>query len=839
MKKLFSSFLLFPLLMLVTTVACAADSSTSITATAVTNHTDISVAYLAQVFGTVGNTLQGTTGQMLGQLFYKLNQGILVVAGLWLGYSVLTIVLKSAQEGSFMGANRNVAVILLKIALGLGLLVPNPTTGYSVFQDVVMKVVVEGVALADQTWRYGLTYVQNGGAVWRSPQTSVGGTKQVMQAASALYGTYKPGVEGSSISNAGPIQQIFQDEVCMIGSNNPDVQGLSSSSGSTNISNSGNTAKVYNVVTGTGNMSNYFEFPGVGNSTSLSGETPNCGSVNWMNVVSGKGESNSVSSTSTSSQYSSTAKQAVQQLIQTLMPAAKSYVCSETQGANNPSCSGVSTTNITANNQQIFFTALVDYLNAIYPIAQYAADQGQAKAADFIGQAEKDGWITAGRYYWDLTQVEAHVSTVSNLSSYAPSVTTPSSDFLKNSKLEDLYNNAATAAAGTYIGNNATSTKDSVGDAPSGSALQLLANYASSSSAGSSSGYNLAGHSSLNWVIGLLLGPIVSGIANLFYDFSSVGMGPDPILFLHNIGMQCVNIAGGIWFATAGTLFGVLSLVGICSSSQFEGQTAESIVAWLKPPLMTLSVGLLGGGLIFGYYVPLYPFMLFTFGVIGWLIAVIEAMVAAPLVCFGLTHPEGHDFLGETKQALMLLLGVFLRPTLMVIGMIAGMVLAYVSLELLVYTYSGFVRDLFYTHAPMAGTVTSSGVEAAAAVGMGHIMAQAGSVDGLILDLMAFPLFLVIFAMLVYVVTNQCYSLIYVLPDNIMRWIGGPQSPSTAAQMAAEVKGGISSAGQSGGQLAQGLYSSYDSKRTESTDAEVSPDEAGDESGDDEGSKES
>ena len=78
-----------------------------------------------------------------------------------------------------------------------------------------------------------------------------------------------------------------------------------------------------------------------------------------------------------------------------------------------------------------------------------------------------------------------------------------------------------------------------------------------------------------------------------------------------------------------------------------------------EPIFLAAAAGLFAVGISLGYYMPLYPYMLFTFGVIGWLITVIEAMVAAPLIAFGVTHPDGHDFLGQGQKAVMLLLGVF------------------------------------------------------------------------------------------------------------------------------------------------------------------------------------
>ena len=87
-------------------------------------------------------------------------------------------------------------------------------------------------------------------------------------------------------------------------------------------------------------------------------------------------------------------------------------------------------------------------------------------------------------------------------------------------------------------------------------------------------------------------------------------------------------------------------------------------------------------------------------------------MLAAPLVAFGLTHPEGHDFLGEAKQGAILLLGVFLRPVLMVIGLIAGMILSYVALRIVVYTFSGLAIDLFAT-TPSSGAASGTILHAA------------------------------------------------------------------------------------------------------------------------------
>ena len=106
---------------------------------------------------------------MLGHLFYKFNQGVLCVAGLWLAYTIFQL-LMSSVEGQFQ--QKKPHIILLRVALGIALIIPNPTTGYSAIQDILMKVIVEGVSLANMVWSEGLTYLQAGEPIWHQPDAS-------------------------------------------------------------------------------------------------------------------------------------------------------------------------------------------------------------------------------------------------------------------------------------------------------------------------------------------------------------------------------------------------------------------------------------------------------------------------------------------------------------------------------------------------------------------------------------------------------------------------------------------------------------------------------------------
>lgn len=185
-------------------------------------------------------------------------------------------------------------------------------------------------------------------------------------------------------------------------------------------------------------------------------------------------------------------------------------------------------------------------------------------------------------------------------------------------------------------------------------------------------------------------------------------------------------------------------------------------------------------GIVLGVYLPFIPFLLFLFGVINWLISVIEAMVAAPLVAMGITHPEGHDLLGKAEQSIMLLLGVFIRPTAMVIGFVIAVTLTYLMMQFLNY---GFV----YTANPLLAS------------------AAVNSSDSF--NMIAIVGILLVYAYVAIEVINQCFGMIFQVPDKILRWIGGPQEQSNVGQMMQSVKGGVQSGAQGAGSAASGQAS--------------------------------
>jgi conjugal transfer/type IV secretion protein DotA/TraY len=187
-------------------------------------------------------------------------------------------------------------------------------------------------------------------------------------------------------------------------------------------------------------------------------------------------------------------------------------------------------------------------------------------------------------------------------------------------------------------------------------------------------------------------------------------------------------------------------------------------------------------GVVLGVFLPFLATIIYLFGVLGWLFSVLEGMVASSLVAMGLTHPEGHDLLGQTEQALMLLLGVFIRPVAMILGLFFSISVSQAILNL-VNTGFLFVTSDYFNTTMAAG---------AAGANVGATYSKVVSVASIGL--------LLVYTYICYSILEMCYGLISGIPDRILRWIGGPETQSQATQMAGKIKDETKGAAQQGAQ---------------------------------------
>lgn len=282
----------------------------------------------------------------------------------------------------------------------------------------------------------------------------------------------------------------------------------------------------------------------------------------------------------------------------------------------------------------------------------------------------------------------------------------------------------------------------------------------------------------LDQLADILVYKVIYGFTYIFVEGVQIlnTEGINPIVALAKMGITYINFAMSMWIAMA------LAAVAAALIPFGLGSAVFALLALFSPIFFGWIGVMLGIAFITAYYVPFLPYMLFMFGSIGWLITVIEAMVAAPIVALGVAYPEGHDALGKSEQGLMILLNIFLRPGMMVIGYVSGIALSYVGVWLM---NAGFQNVFNY----MEG-----------ASGWGNATMPWAYIFGFF------------FTSLLYTTTyltvvQKSFTLIAILPDKVLRWIGGQaeQTGQETTQWAEEgksqVKEGIEPTTSAAGQI--------------------------------------
>ncbi|MHB8258427.1 MAG: DotA/TraY family protein [Acidiferrobacterales bacterium] len=225
-------------------------------------------------------------------------------------------------------------------------------------------------------------------------------------------------------------------------------------------------------------------------------------------------------------------------------------------------------------------------------------------------------------------------------------------------------------------------------------------------------------------------------------------MAGDPITNLQKIGDGIMNTEGpivGMYMldrVSAGAAsrigHGIPLVSGLVDLAGASVRTAERVFG---PYLLTIIIGLTIIGATWAYYIPAVPFLLWTFGVVGWIILVIESLVASVLWAAGIATPEGEGFLGPRgEQGFMLFLNVMIRPSLMVLGFFASFLLMVPLGNLVGAGLAIFLRG---ENAGLTAWNPVTWIASAALISIVAVM-----------------------------LSHKIFGLITWVPDNVMRWLG-------------------------------------------------------------------
>jgi conjugal transfer/type IV secretion protein DotA/TraY len=121
---------------------------------------------------------------------------------------------------------------------------------------------------------------------------------------------------------------------------------------------------------------------------------------------------------------------------------------------------------------------------------------------------------------------------------------------------------------------------------------------------------------------------------------------------------------------------------GVVSWSNLIQFMAKEITA----PILEAVQYLDRGAFYFGVFLPMVPAATFMVGVVGWFMQVLQSMVAAPLWMLMHMRPD-RTFIGSDRQGYLLLLSLFARPPLMIIGLFAGYLMADPVIDFVTLTF--------------------------------------------------------------------------------------------------------------------------------------------------------
>lgn len=266
---------------------------------------------------------------------------------------------------------------------------------------------------------------------------------------------------------------------------------------------------------------------------------------------------------------------------------------------------------------------------------------------------------------------------------------------------------------------------------------------------------------------------IMQSISDLAFNFMNTlttGEG-DPLSSMRTVGTDLMlGIETAFWIML---VVCVLLGLGLCVLAGINPLCSVFMIFMsIIMPLFALAMALLwGAGVLLGIYVPLIPYLVFTFSALAWLLMVIEAVIAAPIVALGLVSPSA-EHLGRASPAVMLIANIFLRPTLMVIGLVVAARLYQAAINMFNYAFST-------TIASINQTATGYGIFGTIAL-------------------------VVIYGGIVIAITHECFTLIYVIPDKIGRWIGGHAEQSSVAKSMGEIQKTVDTASKTSQQMMQG-----------------------------------
>jgi len=367
---------------------------------------------------------------------------------------------------------------------------------------------------------------------------------------------------------------------------------------------------------------------------------------------------------------------------------------------------------------------------------QYTAQamrSGRAGAQDAQTQIEALGWSGAGAYYAEIGRLNG--LTLSLLSA-TPTVNPPNWQGLGRYLSADLAPLVHAVAEFQDRLNTYIATTDPL-DQPAGSA-EL---FSGATPTGDGIGLLEQVTRRLNISERVLklfttsLSPTANNWADPFAALVKLGHG---MVLIALTGIGAAGLMASATASTAMTAWNLLTLNVGAAVATFSGHLVMNA---LGTPIFYGLMALLIPGLIIAFVLPMIPMLMWTMGILGWLILFCEAMVSVPLWAFAHMTFQGDGLHGRGLRGYGILFNLLLRPTLMLFGLF----LSY-------FCFAAISRLIFMTFSIASGFALSAG--------------------WLVSNLLGVVVMLAMFVLAHTVALIACFRMIALFPQHVPTWLG-------------------------------------------------------------------
>lgn len=727
--------------------------------------TDRSVSMLRDIFGPVIDALvQGTdpntvaaSANVIATMMSFFNSGILVIGSLIVSYVAVMGITNTANDGEAMGKSWSSLWTPVRIVAGGAVLLPT-ASGYSFIQLVVLLFSLWGVGFANGTYKVGMAI----GVL--SPNGVVQGVNDPGQFF-GLRDFAKQYLAASYCAKAA--NTIYWNPADGTG-----PQVMATGTPDKTISIKGRTEYTFyikdrNVV------------------TNLAGGEPFCGTVK-------------IASYAAQSSDDATGIEAALETLRVSTQTIKINAAVAMMGkldawVNSPSWpkrvgdAGWDQVDSTQFNE-IVNEAELSITTGL--MAQMSNGESGVKAgfSTFSNSLTSEGWAMAGGWFQRVGEVHGRIS--ATLSEAVGSVGPPSLTALpSDAASSELLNSVTTVTEAIYKkaetkGNFKPST-NSVGDL-----TNVIPKDANSDiNIGSiqndmDSKVSLFVNSLMESMVGIATGVGGNGVTPLCGPAGQMGGSLNRMkcvgdyLTVARVGVGAADVAiktgaTGMRIVTA-WVFGGIPIIG-----EKAVKSADALWDWvLQVPIKQLAIMasyLEPMAFYFGVFLPSLPYTIFMIVVVGWILAVVQSLIAAPLWAVMHMTPD-RTFIGSQSQGYLLLLSLFARPALSVVGLFAAILVSDPIID--------FIAKGFFS---MRGAVVTS----------------TGTV-GTIASFLTFAWWFMVFGLTLLPVLYMTFGLPQILPDHVLKWIGAGIGDLGETSASGEMRRGMQSAAAAGGSSSGG-----------------------------------